>query len=33
MSKIFENLSVEDLISESLKRGEGEIAANGALSC
>ena len=31
MSKIFENLSVEELISESLKRGEGEIAANGAL--
>tara|TARA_Y100001970_G_scaffold223832_1_gene275629 strand:+ start:1538 stop:3067 length:1530 start_codon:yes stop_codon:yes gene_type:complete len=31
MSKIFENLSVEELISESLQRGEGEIAANGAL--
>ena len=31
MSKIFENLSVDELISESLQRGEGEIAANGAL--
>ena len=31
MSKVFENLSVEELISESLQRGEGEIAANGAL--
>ena len=31
MSKIFENLSVDELILESLQREEGEIAANGAL--
>ena len=31
MSKIFENLSVDELITESLQREEGEIAANGAL--
>ncbi len=31
MSKIYENLTVDQLISESLKRGEGEIASNGAL--
>ena len=31
MSKIFENLTVDELITESLERGEGEIAANGAL--
>ena len=31
MSKIFENLSVDELINESLQREEGEIAANGAL--
>ncbi|HJM59405.1 MAG: phosphoenolpyruvate carboxykinase (ATP) [Gammaproteobacteria bacterium] len=31
MSKIYENLTVDQLISESLKRGEGETASNGAL--
>ena len=29
--KSFEDLSTEELIEESLKRNEGEIAANGAL--
>ena len=31
MSSIYENLSVEELISISLERNEGEIASNGAL--
>ena len=31
MSSIYENLSVEELISISLEREEGEIASNGAL--
>ena len=31
MSSIYENLSVEELISVSLERNEGEIASNGAL--
>ena len=31
MTKIYENISIDELIEESLSRGEGEIAANGAL--
>ena len=31
MTKIYENISIDKLIEESLSRGEGEIAANGAL--
>ena len=31
MTKIYENISIDELIEESLLRGEGEIAANGAL--
>ena len=31
MSSIYENLSVEELISISLERNEGELASNGAL--
>ena len=31
MTKIYENISIDELIEESLTRGEGEIAANGAL--
>ena len=30
-SNIFLNLSQDELIQESINRGEGEIAANGAL--
>tara|TARA_B110000881_G_C18580215_1_gene521228 strand:+ start:325 stop:1854 length:1530 start_codon:yes stop_codon:yes gene_type:complete len=31
MTRIYENISIDELIEESLSRGEGEIAANGAL--
>jgi len=31
MTRIYENISIDELIKESLSRGEGEIAANGAL--
>ena len=31
MTKTYENISVDELIEESLSRKEGEIAANGAL--
>jgi phosphoenolpyruvate carboxykinase (ATP) len=31
MTRIYENISINELIEESLSRGEGEIAANGAL--